>query len=269
MQEVVRKLTPTTRRLTAIVVLLALSPIAAAASADWQDLEAIRESASRFLTERIGQQSGETRVEAGFLDPRLKLPACSESLTPFLNTGTRINRTTTVGVRCTGERRWKVYVPVSVVTESKVVVAARHLPKGTLITPDAVRLERRDVTRNRSGYYRSIEAAVGQRVAQSILEGRMLAPGLVEADDVIRRGQSVTLMVETGGMRINMSGKALIDGAIGQRIQVENLSSGRVVEGIVRSREHVEVIVARQGNNFFSSGAKASAPVADTRFQQQ
>jgi flagella basal body P-ring formation protein FlgA len=51
----------------------------------------------------------------------------------------------------------------------------------------------------------------------------------------------VTLVVDNGGMEIRMAGKALSDGALDQRIRVENVSSRRVVEGIVRSAEIVEI----------------------------
>ena len=203
-------------------------------------------------------------MEAGFLDPRLKLANCSVPLQAFLNRGVEIRRATTVGVRCSGTRRWKVYVPISIVTTAVVAVAAKHLPPGSAISADSVRFERRDVTRNRKGYYTALAAVEGFRVTRPVMAGQVLAPDALAADNVIRRGQTVTLTVANAGIRINMSGRALADGAIGQRIKVENSSSRRVVEGVVRSREHVEILVAKP-QDFFSAKAKGSAPVADTR----
>ena len=265
MQVIVRK--PTFEKLAgsiavAFVALAGVTP--ALASAEWQDLEAVKQAAVDFMTARIGRKGGNTSVEPGFLDPRLRLPQCGIPLEPYLNRGTRVASATTVGVRCRGARPWKVYVPVTVVSTATVVVANQHLPKGSLLTPESLRVEKRDVTRDREGYYTSIEAAAGQRVTRPIVEGRIVSPGMLAAENVVRRGQSVTLVVSAGGLKINMAGKALIDGAIGQRIKVENLSSGRVVEGVVRSREHVEVLVAR-GQTFFPAKAKGSAPLADTQ----
>jgi flagella basal body P-ring formation protein FlgA len=40
-----------------------------------------------------------------------------------------------------------------------------------------------------------------------------------------------------------MAGKAMADGALNQRIKVENSVSRRIVEGLVRSAELVEVQV--------------------------
>jgi len=266
MNAIVEKLTLAGRSGCISVVLLALVmlPGRYVAASGWQSLDAIKGTATDFIEARLKGSSDNTRVEAGFLDPRLKLAACTGPLEAFVNRGTGIRQATTVGVRCTGDERWKVYVPVTIVTTASVVVAAGHLPQGTLVTADKLRIERHDVTRNRSGYYTSIDAAVGQRVTRPVLEGQILAPNVLAAANVIRRGQSVTLVVTTGSVNIKMSGKALADGAVGQRIRVENLNSGRVVEGVVRSREHVEILVI-SGRDYFSGKAKGSVPVADTR----
>jgi flagella basal body P-ring formation protein FlgA len=230
----------------------------------WHSLDDIKATAASYLEARVGKAAGNTHVEAGFLDPRLKLASCSVPLEAFLNRGARIRHATTVGVRCSGGQRWKVYVPVSIVTTAVVAVAARHLPPGSAIAADSIRFERRDVTRNRKGFYTALAAVEGFRVTRPLMAGQVLAPDALAADNVIRRGQTVTLTVANAALRINMSGKALADGAIGQRIKVENSSSGRVVEGVVRSREHVEILVATP-RDFFSAKAKGSAPVADTR----
>jgi flagella basal body P-ring formation protein FlgA len=43
-------------------------------------------------------------------------------------------------------------------------------------------------------------------------------------------------------MSVRMAGRALSDGLMNQRVKVENLSSGKIVEGIARSEQVVEII---------------------------
>jgi flagella basal body P-ring formation protein FlgA len=43
-------------------------------------------------------------------------------------------------------------------------------------------------------------------------------------------------------MSVRMAGRALSDGFVNQRVKVENLSSGKTVEGIARSEQIVEII---------------------------
>jgi flagella basal body P-ring formation protein FlgA len=58
--------------------------------------------------------------------------------------------------------------------------------------------------------------------------------------NVIHRGQQVVLLAHSGAVEVRMNGVALADGRISERIRVQNQSSQRVVEGIVRSANEVE-----------------------------
>jgi flagella basal body P-ring formation protein FlgA len=62
------------------------------------------------------------------------------------------------------------------------------------------------------------------------------------AAKAVQRGQSVTLVADVGGMSVRMAGKALSDGLINQRVRVQNTSSGKIVEGIARSEQVVEIV---------------------------
>jgi flagellar basal body P-ring formation protein FlgA len=63
------------------------------------------------------------------------------------------------------------------------------------------------------------------------------------AAKAVQRGQSVTLIADAGGMSVSMAGRALSDALINQRVKVQNLSSGKIVEGIARSEQTVEIIL--------------------------
>lgn len=248
----------------AVTAMLTLCTGAAAASSGWQSTEEITAVAEDYLRSRIGGSAENTAVQAGVLDPRHLLAQCTKPIEAFLRRGTKVSARTIVGVRCTGTKPWRVYVPVDVIVTDTVFVAARTLPRGHLLTAADLVAEERDVTRLVSGYVSSKAQLIGQRLKSQLMAGRILTPKLLQADMAIRRGQSVTLVVVSGDVSIRMGGKALADGALGQRIRVENSNSGRVVEGIVRSQEHVEVLVPT-ANQFFHAKPKVSPQVADMR----
>ena len=143
----------------------------------------------------------------------------------------------------TGPKPWKVYVPVEIVVMESVLIARKTLPKGHLPTESDVRIEQRDISRMNGGYLSDVAELDGQRLKHPVIGGRAMTPSMLKAEIVIHRGQSVTLIVRNDQMSISMAGKALADRARNQRIRVENLGSGRIVEGIVRSAEVVEVLV--------------------------
>jgi|GEM_PF-29166 len=231
----------------------------------WQPIEQIAAAAEDFLLGRTGVFAGNTTVRAGTLDARHRLAYCDKPLDGFLRSGTDIKARTIVGVRCSGSKPWKVYVPVDVVVTANVLVARQTLIKGQVLAATDLTVEQRDVSRVRGGYLSEPKQVVGRRLKTQVIAGKTLKPTMIEVDIAIRRGQSVTLTVNSGGFDINMKGTAMMDGAVNQRIRVRNTNSGRIIEGIVRSREHVEVLLSKAGH-FSSAGTKVSPTVADTGY---
>jgi len=206
-----------------------------------QSLAAIEVAAATHVARHTGQPAA--TAHAGTLDRRLTLAKCDRPLETSLPPGTRAAGRTIVSVRCSGSRPWKVYVPVSVVITADVWVTRTSLPRGHLLTPDDVVKDQRDVSRLPGGYIAEVAQLSGKRLKQPLRAGSVVVPSALIARRLIRRGQTVTLRAGTGSVNIRMTGKALGDGALDQRIRVENMASGRVVEGLVRSAELVEVLV--------------------------
>lgn len=261
-----RRLFVTLRATAVVAVLLAtlMSPLAHGASntPEWQPIEQIAAAAEKFLLGRTGVFSGNTTVQAGPLDARHRLAYCDQPLKGFLRSGVEIRARTIVGVRCSGSKPWKVYVPVDVVVTANVLVARQTLIKGQVLTAADLTTERRDVSRVRGGYLSDAKQVIGLRLKTQVIAGKTLKPTMIEADIAIRRGQTVTITVNSGAFDIRMKGTAMMDGAVNQRIRVQNTNSGRIVEGIVRSREHVEVLLSTS-RQFLNAEPKVSPKVAD------
>lgn len=271
MQRIVRKLTLCRvewRRSVAVgAAALLLGPgisQGAAGTPSWHPNAKITAAAESYLRERTGKSANRTTVKAGSLDPRHRLPLCDRPIDAFLRRGTEISARTIVGVRCNGSKEWTVYVPVNVFVTARVYTARQTLPRNHLLTEADIRLDERDVSRSSTGYMSNKDQLIGQRLKQQVIAGRIITPAMLQADFIVRRGQLVTLIAASGGIKIKMSGKALKDGALGQRIRVENSKSGRVVEGIVRSQELVEVLLPT-ANRIFHANPKVSSQPADTQ----
>lgn len=220
-----------------------LAYLTTAQASDWHSNDDITRVAEEFVTSQVGKSDSRVTPQAGHLDARLKLPLCELPLEAFLRPGTRMSSRTAIGVRCNGSRPWKVYVPVDVVVTEHVLVTKKTLPRDHMLTADDVVAEARNVSRLIGGYIADPADLVGQRLKHQIMGGKVVTPSMLVADTVVKRGQSVTLLVQNDGLNITMSGKALMDGAVNQRIRVKNSVSQRVVEGLVRSPEYVEILV--------------------------
>lgn len=232
------------RRYGVLVLISAVFAFATTASAaDWQSTDDIAAVAEQFVKQRFGQMDGRVVPSAGHLDSRMQLTRCDVPLEPFLRNGTKVTSRTIIGVRCKGTSPWKVYIPVDIVVMQSVLIAKKTLPKGHIVTAADVTEEPRDVSRLNGGYLADIESLAGQKLKHQIMGGRIITPAMLAAEVLVRRGQSVTLVLSNDQLNISMAGKALADGTLNQRIRVENLNSQRVVEGLVRSPEYVEILV--------------------------
>jgi flagella basal body P-ring formation protein FlgA len=218
------------------ILLLALLLATATAAADgWQDIEQIR--AAALDVARQNTQDGD-RVDA-IIDERVQLAQCGGPLQAFKASASSTSAMT-IGVGCDAPT-WKIYVPVRISAVREVIVAARPLARGITITPDMLRIEKRDLSSLPYGYVARREAAAGQQLTRAVADGAAIAPADLAAAAAIRRGQQVVLVGRAGGLEVRAQGKALADAAVGQRVSVENFTSRRVVEGTVRSGDVVDV----------------------------
>lgn len=225
------------------LVVAAGGAMASGTAGGTQPVSDITGAAENYLRQRLEGSGRQVTPRAGRLDPRLQLPLCDTTLQGYLRPGSKIDSRTVVGVRCSGSQPWKVYVPVDVIELRTVLVARRSLPRDHLLVAGDLAAEERDVSRIMGGYVADPEFVVGQRLKRRVVSGSVIAPSMLQEQIVVQRGQMVTLVVRDSALNISMAGTALMDGALNQRIRVENSTSDRIVEGIVRSPQYVEVLV--------------------------
>jgi flagella basal body P-ring formation protein FlgA len=80
------------------------------------------------------------------------------------------------------------------------------------------------------------------RPAERLLEpGRPLRSHDLKRNLLIRRGETVTLMLDDPSLSLTVQGRALTDGAKGEPVKVLNLASSRVVEGVAAASDLVTV----------------------------
>jgi len=207
-----------------------------------QSHQSILDAASRFMETTAAELNDmPAEIHTGKLDSRLHLVQCELPLETFMPSGGRTLGNTTVGVRCTQPKPWTLYVPMTVSIYKQVVVAADTLPRGTILSARQLKLAKRNLAKLPQGYYIDPAKLVGMKLKRNITSGFPLTPTMVAAPKLIKRGQRVTLVSHTTAIRVVMPGKALENGAIGERIRVKNLSSKRVVEGVVNASGEIEV----------------------------
>ncbi len=134
-----------------------------------------------------------------------------------------------------------VFVPVKISQVTEVLVTVRAVPRGTPLSPQDVRTERREVGSGQDPL-RDVADLAGRQAARSIAAGEVLMGASVEQPALVKRGDVVLLSVEGRGLRAVTQGEAKEDGKEGQLIRVRNLSSQREVHGQVDGPRSVRVL---------------------------
>ena len=123
-----------------------------------------------------------------------------------------------------------------------VLVTTRSVRRGTILRDDgSVELAERDVTSARHGFFTELAQLEGLRARRPIGFGDVVSRRHMEKIPVIERGDDVQMTLTTAHMQISTAGVALQDGAVGSRIRVKNLDSGRIVYGEVLDADTVRL----------------------------
>jgi len=219
----------------AALALVSLGSVEAAQTVPaFEDHDRIREVArthAESLAERLAPESAVVRATAGRLDSRLRLPACPVQPQSFTVTG-QTGMPSSVGVRCTEDTLWSLYVPVQVEVIADVIVLSMPGFRGDRLTADHVSLEPRDIARMTRGFLTDPGQVDEMVLKRQVPIGTVLDASMLERERIVHRGERVRLEAGQGPLAVSVEGEALADAARGDRVRVRNVSSGRVVEGI-------------------------------------
>ncbi|HIA08594.1 MAG TPA: flagellar basal body P-ring formation protein FlgA [Chromatiaceae bacterium] len=225
-------------RLLVITGLLSglLGPWSAFASTPIHNLEAIQQTANAFVRNRIGDEYERIDTQITGLDRRLRLHQCESELEAFSPPGRPLQGNTTVGVRCNDNKPWTLYVQAKVNLYKTVLVTSQGLPRGTELQASHLRREQRDISSLNLGYLTDESNAIGQILKRALRPDAALAPQHLQTRKLVKRGERVGIIAQIGEIEVRMNGKALSDGAMGDRIRIENQRTKRIIEAIVSAR---------------------------------
>jgi flagella basal body P-ring formation protein FlgA len=211
-------------------------------AAEWQDVGQLEALARTAALRAMPPVTAHQRVQVGPLSADSHLERCAD-IRAHIAPGVKIRDRTVVELRCESGASWHLYVPVRIVGTATAAVTAHALVTGSVLTVADVTIEERDLTQLPPGYFDEASTVVGLTVARPVAGGAVLTNQQLLGIRAVQRGQTVTLIADAGGMSVRMAGRAMSDGLINQRVRVENLSSGKIVEGIARSQQVVEIVL--------------------------
>jgi len=123
----------------------------------------------------------------------------------------------------------------------RVVCLKRRLARGTVVGGDDLVMVRKNGALLGENPVVRIEAASGRRLTTSRPAGAVLYESMLEEPPLVHRNDRVTIVADTGRLRITVPGLVRAPGRRGALVPVKNLMSRKVIHARVRDAHTVEV----------------------------
>lgn len=123
------------------------------------------------------------------------------------------------------------------------VVAQTDIPRGTLLTPNMLRIQQLPAPTSGVPYVDNIAQLTFSETTRAIGRGEALGKLDVRAAVLVKRGSKATITVGRGrGFQISTQVEALEDGRLGEQIRLMNRQSGRIITGVVTAAGQVDAL---------------------------
>lgn len=140
-----------------------------------------------------------------------------------------------------------IHVAGQLVETVEVIVPRRAIARGETLGIADVMVERRPRDGLSTDFIADVRAAADKVARRALAVGLPLRAGDVQREEIVGRGDLVTIVYETPGLLITTRGRADAAGAIGDVISITNPQSKRTLQATVSGPARVTVTAANAG----------------------
>lgn len=201
----------------------------------------IHDAVQNYILKSITIPVKNVTVSIRSLSPQLHLPDCPNLSVEYQNSQQpfRLGQQTMV-VSC-HKPYWQIYIEADIVGKVPVVVAKHATMQNEALNFDNLNVRFMSSTTISEPYFTSLKNFHRVRAKTYIPSGAIIRPGMLERPYLIKRGDEVSIVVQSSQIYIRMKARAIDNGMKGDMIRVQNLSSGKVVQAEVVSPMIVSV----------------------------
>jgi flagella basal body P-ring formation protein FlgA len=129
----------------------------------------------------------------------------------------------------------------------EVVVPKRTISRGETLTKADILTERRPRDGQAADLLSDVRSAIDKVARRGLAAGAPLRTGDVQREEIVGKGDLVTIVYEAPGLLITLRGRAGEAGAMGDVISVTNPQSKRVLQGTVSGPGRISVQASAAG----------------------
>ena len=188
---------------------------------------------------QLSSTDGSARIKP--LDQRLRLRKCTLPLQIFWPPGAQKIGHTSIGVRCSDHKPWKIFIGAQIQQFTDVWVTTTAIDRGVILEATHIKLERRDISQSITQVVAGAQNPVGWITKRPLRSGDILQSTAIAKQKIVKRGDRVHVVGRKNGLEIRTTATALSDAASGDRIRVRSLATKKELEGVLRANSTVYV----------------------------
>jgi flagella basal body P-ring formation protein FlgA len=146
-----------------------------------------------------------------------------------------------VDLSVNGQPQKKVWTTATIEILGPVVMTRKPLGRHKPITEDDIELQTVDLSDLPRDVIVDPEAVLGKRTRRAIGAQTPLRADLIELPPLVKRGDLVTIIAESNGLKITTLGQVKKKGRLGERIPVINMDSKKILYARVIDENTVKV----------------------------
>ena len=134
----------------------------------------------------------------------------------------------------------KIFLNTEVQIFEKIVLASREIKKGSIYQAEDVKLVETEISTLPRSFFKNIKELIGQESKTTIAQDTRILDWMAGAVPLFKCGDKLTISAALKGVKVKAQGLALEDGYPGKSIKVQNLTTKKQIEGIVKNSQLVE-----------------------------
>lgn len=135
----------------------------------------------------------------------------------------------------------KIRVTAKIDRRIPVFFTSRPIDRHQIISENDVFMEERRISDLPQKVIWELEDVIGNRARRNIPANTILRKNLLEHSSLIKKGDLVTILAESKTLKITTKGEAREKGSKGDVIKVRNLSSKKIIGGLVLDKSTVKI----------------------------
>jgi flagella basal body P-ring formation protein FlgA len=205
--------------------------------------EKLRETFREYLRRRLGKEESDMAVSRFKVIGNRPVPAGKVSFQLFQKDKRGLEGyVRLVGIiSVDGVVENKVRLSGWVDVFESVVCTSRNLKKGETVKEDDLYLARRNISHLSPNILTDMSKIVGLIVKHNLKKDTCLKEWMLERSPVFDRGDMVTILAESGNLKVTVSGMVLERGYLGELIRVRNAMSKKEIYARVINNSTVVV----------------------------